>query len=192
MNLDFIQIALAESNTGTVAAKESRGLSIDPMIIGAQILDLLILLLILKWILYKPLMKLLADREHTIKQGVEDAENAKILLKESEANREVMLKSARAEGQTMLENARQSGEQVRTEIVTKAQDEAHHIITSGQQLVEAEKSKAVQEVKAHAIEIVLRAAEKILKAKIDTTKDAQLIKDSIESYAHTSGPQLRL
>ncbi len=191
MNLEFIQIAMAEGNAEKVTSTsqeegkshESGGLVIDPMIVGSQILDLLILLFILKAILYKPLMKLLAEREQTIKQGVEDAESAKILLKESEANREHMLKTARAEGQTMLESARRSGEQVRTEILTKAQDEAQHIITSGQQSVDAEKSKAIQEVKAHAVEIVLKAAEKILKEKLNTAADEKLIKDSIESYA---------
>lgn len=190
MNLEFIKIAHAEGETvattesaKTAEAKSSGGISIDPMVVGYNILNVVVLLFILKWILYKPLMTLLKDREHTIKKGVEDAENAKILLKESEATREKMLKEARVEGQAMLESSRKSGEQVRTELVTKAQDEAHQIITAGQQLVEAEKSKALQEVKAHAVEVVLKAAEKILKQKIDPAKDAQLIKDSIESYA---------
>jgi F-type H+-transporting ATPase subunit b len=191
MNLEFIQIARAEGNTESVteagqtksAEEHSGGLSLDPMVVGFQVFNFLVLLLVLKWILYKPLMKLLSDREHQIKKGVENAENAEMLLKESEATHEKMLKEARAEGQSMVEAARKSGEQVRTDIVAKAQEEAQHIITSGKELVDAEKAKALQEVKAEAVEMVLKATEKLLKQKIDAAKDAKLIEDSIQSYA---------
>ncbi len=191
MDLEFIKIAHAEGETIATTesalpleAHASGGISIDPMVIVYNILNVAVFLFILKLILYKPLLALLKEREAHIKKGVEDADNAKILLLESEATREKMLKEARAEGQTMVETARQSGELVRTELVAKAQGEAQQIITSGQLLIEAERSKALQEVKAHVVEVILKASEKILKQKIDPAQDARLIKDSIESYVN--------
>jgi len=198
MNFDLINIAQAAESesenlksetvavTGSEKAevKESGGLSIDPMIIGFQMFNFLILLLILKAILYKPLVSLLTDREHKIKKGVENAEQADLMLKESTATYEKMLKEARAEGHNMVEASRKSGEQVRTDILAKAQEEAQHLIISGQEAVNAERTKAFQEIRTQAVDLVVKAAEKLLKEKIDLTKDAKLIKDSIESYSN--------
>ena len=198
MNLDLINIAHASEvesenlKSETVAVTggekavehESGGLSIDPMIIGFQMFNFLILLLILKAILYKPLVALLTERSAKIKKGVENAEQAEIMLKESTANREKVLKDARAEGHNMVEASRKSGEQVRTDILAKAQEEAQHVIVSGQEAVAAERTKAFQEIRTQAVDLVVKAAEKLLKEKIDLTKDAKLIKDSIESYSN--------
>lgn len=191
MNLNLFEIAHAEGgetvaveSTATASeAHSSGGISIDPMVVGYNVLNVVILLFILKIILYKPLTKLLQERERHIKKGVEDAENAKILLKESESSREKMLKEARAEGQSMVESARKTGEQVRTDILAKAQDEAQRFISAGQEMVESEKAKALQEVRTQAVDLVVKAAEKLLKSKLDADKDAQLIKESIESFA---------
>lgn len=191
MNFDLLNIAYAATETETVAEvgqaipveEHSGGLSIDPYVVGAQVFNLLILMAILRWILYKPLMSLLAEREEKIKKGVEHAEEAEVLLKESSVTRDKMLKEARAEGQTMVESARKSGEQIRTDILAKAQDEAQQIITSGKELVHAERAKVIEEVKVQTVEIVMKAAEKLLKEKMDAVRDAKMIKDSIESYA---------
>ena len=191
MNLEFIQIARASSSAESVAEvksaevghEKSTGLSIDPWIVGSQVVNVLVLLFILKAILYKPILKLLAEREHHIKKGVEDADNAKILLQESEVSREKMLKEARTQGVNMVEVARKSGEQLRGDIIAKAENDAQQIVTAGKALVDSEKAKVMQDIKIQAVNMVILAAEKILKEKINPSKDSQLVKEALESYS---------
>ena len=173
------EVLAAEGKSETTA---SGGLSLDPSVVGFQALNFLVLLLVLKWILYKPLLKILQEREQKIRKGVENAEKAEILLKESKASREKMIKDTRAENQIMIETARQSGEEVRVGILDKAQEEAQHIIAAGKLAVDSEKAKALQNIRAQAVDMVMIATEKLLRAKIDASKDTELIKQSLESF----------
>ncbi|MCC6643901.1 F0F1 ATP synthase subunit B [Candidatus Peregrinibacteria bacterium] len=185
---DHSMIATTETLSTTTEHTEtetehSGGLSIDPAIVGFQALNFLVLLIILHLILYKPLLKLLQDREKKIREGVENAEKAELLLTESTASREKMLKEARAEGQGMIENARQTGEQVRTELIAKAQEEAQNLINAGKTALDQERSKALSEVKAQAVDLVLKTTEKLLREKMDVSKDSALVKEALESFA---------
>jgi len=192
MDLNLINIAHAAgagtplTAETTAAAKTeaapAAGLSIDPAIVGFQALNFLVLLLVLKWILYKPLLKILQEREHKIKKGVENAEQAEILLKESEASHQKILKEARAESQAMVEAGRKSGELVRVDILTKASEEAQHIMAAGKQAVDSEKAKALLDIKVQAVDMVLMATEKLLREKMNASKDSELIKQSLESF----------
>ena len=171
--------AVVEQNAETA---HSSGISIDPAIVGFQALNFLILLVILRAILYKPLLNLLQTREKKIKEGVENAEQAALLLKKSESEREQIVKAARAEGQSMVDAARQSGEKVRAELLAKAQEEVQHTITAGQNALETEKSKAFSEIKAAAADLILQATEKLMNEKMDAAKDGKLVKEALESY----------
>lgn len=175
--------AETEVAEGSAEHAASGGLSIDPAIVGFQALNFLVLLAILSLILYKPLLKILNERRQKIAQGIENAERAELLLKESTASREKMIKEARAESQAMVEAGRTSGEQVRVGILTKASEEAQHILDAGKVAVESERSKAMLAIRAQAVEMVVTATEKLLREKMNSDKDAALIKESLESFA---------
>lgn len=166
---------------GQLAGAEEGGLQINPYTIGFQALNFLILLVLLNLILYKPLVKLLKDREKKIRDGVENAEKAEGMLKESHLIRDDMIRSAKVETQGMLEKARVSGEKVRAEILGEAQKEADHVIKSGHSLIEMERGKAAEDFKGLAVNLIIKATEKLLREKLNDQKDAQMIKESLNS-----------
>jgi F-type H+-transporting ATPase subunit b len=205
-NTGFIQLASAkgtknaenntESLTGKNVAAEGEtvvsegtehksegGIEIQPTTIAFQALNFLLLVVVLYLILYKPIIKMLAEREKRIREGVENAEKADSMIKESSMIRQDMIKRANSESQDIMEKARKSGEETRSGIVQEAHTEAEHIIIAGQNLIEMEKSKAAQEVKKAAVSMILSATEKILRSKIDAEKDAALIQESLQTVS---------
>ncbi len=175
-----------ETTTETVVQEESahgEGITIQPTTVAFQALNFVILLALLQFILYKPLVKLLDERGKRIKDGVENAEKAELMLKESNMVRQDMLKRTSAETQELMEKARVNAEGLKNTIITDAHNEAGKIIESGQALVDMEREKTMQDMKAMAVNMVVKAAEKILREKIDGSKDAQLIQESINSYS---------
>lgn len=176
--------AETETLTGqpeTVAEAKEGGLEINPYTIVFQALNFLILLVLLNLILYKPLIKLLKDREKKIRDGVENAEKAEGMLKESHLIREDMIRSAKTETQTMLEKARVNGEKVKAEIMGEAQKEANHVIKSGHTLIDMEREKAADDFKGLAVNLIIKATEKLLREKLNDQKDTQMIKESLKS-----------
>jgi|GEM_PF-909571 len=174
----------AETLTGesetSVEAKEG-GLKIEPSTIAFQALNFIILLVVLNLVLYKPLVKLLNDREKKIREGVENADKAEGMLKESHIIRDDMMRTAKVETQALLEKARVSGEKVRADIVGEAQKEADHVIKSGHSLIEMEREKAADDFKGLAANLIIKATEKVLREKLNDQKDSQMIKESLNS-----------
>ncbi|MFH0837710.1 MAG: F0F1 ATP synthase subunit B [Patescibacteria group bacterium] len=182
----FIQIAYAETESAvvepdSVAHAEGGGLELNPYTIAFQALNFLILLVLLNMILYKPLVKLLKEREKKIKDGVENAEKAEGMLKESHIIREDMIRSAKSESQAMLEKARLTGEKVKADILGEAHKEADHVIESGHTLIDMEREKAADDFKGLAVNLIIKATEKLLREKLSDQKDTQMIKESLNS-----------
>ena len=177
-----------ETHTGETVAETAQpgdeehaaGLTLRPTDIGFQVLNFLVLLFLLNLILYKPLTKLLNERAKRIKDGVENAEKADFMLKESQEVRADMIKGAKVESQTILDSARKSGEKVKTEMLEHAHQEADKVMEQGRNVLEGEREKAAQELRDAAAALVIKAAEKILKEKLDPSKDARLIEDSLK------------
>lgn len=177
-------VALTESAGHEAEASHGGGgIEIQPSTIGFQALNFLLLVFVLHKILYKPLLKIMKDREKRIRDGVENAEKADGMLKESNLIRQDMIKRANSESQEMLESARKSGEEVKSGIIQGAHDEAAQIIKSGQSLIEMEKAKTAQELKGLAVGMIVTAAEKVLKEKLDPAKDSRLIEESLKGYS---------
>ena len=177
--------ASAETIAATEAkapAAEKGGLEIQPSTIIFQALNFILLVVVLYLILYKPLLKIMKDREKRIRDGVENADKADGMLKESNIIRQDMIKRANSESQEMLENARKSGEEVKSGIIQGAHAEAGQIIKSGQNLIEMEKARTAQELKGLAVGMIVAATEKVLREKLDPSKDSVLIEESLKGY----------
>ncbi len=174
--------APSQNTEVTETEHEAEGLSINPSVVAFQALNLIILIVILHKILYKPLLHLLQTREKRIKDGVENAEKADQLLEESQVIRQEMVQTARADSQEILEKARKSGEDLKAGIVGEADNEAQKIVKAGHGAVEMEKAKTAQELKTLAVDMVVAATEKILRKKVDAKEDLALIEESLKSY----------
>jgi F-type H+-transporting ATPase subunit b len=164
-------------------AAHSGGLSVDPAVVGFQALNFIVLLLVLNMILYKPLTKLLADREKKIQEGVENAEKAEASLREATSIREDMMKNAKVESQSMMEKARKEGEGLKNSMMTEAQDQAKKIIDNGHQVIAMEKAKTMEELKSKAASLIVMTAEKVIREKMDSSKDAKMIEESLNSMS---------
>lgn len=95
--------------------------------------------------------------------------------------REDMMRTAKSETQAMLEKARVSGEKVKADILGEAQKEADKVIKSGHTLIDMEREKATDDFKGMAVDLIIKATEKLLREKLSDQKDTQMIKESLNS-----------
>ena len=180
------EIQMETGHTATTDhGSEEGGLSLDPSIIAIQMLNFLVLLIILWILLYKPLLKILHDREKRINDGLENAERADRMIAESEQTRLEKIKMAKIESQKILEDARKSGEKNRASIVQDAEKEAAKLIQNGRNVIDLERTKAEQELKVQAVDLIIQTAEKVLREKLDPLHDQKIIEESLKKYSAT-------
>lgn len=138
---------------------------IDVRLIIIQIVNFTILLVVLGYFLYKPILKMLADREAKIKQGITDAEAAAVALSQAEAEKKAILTTAHASAEEVANRAKSAGELAASSIVAKAENEATEVLKTAALKAEQLRAQIQKEAEAEIAKTAILAAEKILQEK---------------------------
>lgn len=145
-----------------------------------SLLNLLILFLILKRFLYKPVKNVLAQRQKMLD---EHFESAKLAQKEAETARktyEEKLAGAEAEAGEILKAANKKAEHKSDKLVSRAKLKADDIIRQAQNDAKLEKQKAESEIKHEITEVSTMLTEKILEREIKSADHRDFINSFIE------------
>lgn len=144
---------------------------LNPILLIAQIINFLVIFFVLKKFLYKPILEMLKKREETIKAGLKQAEEARILLENTEKKESEILKKAQAEARTLLDETRAQRDEMlkEAEIMTKQQTEA--LLKEAQAQIAYETSEAEKRLSSHISQLAVTFLEKSLNELF--TKDDQ-------------------
>lgn len=154
-------------------------MSVDGLRIFETIINLFILYFILKKFLFKPVNKVLTDREkevsNTIARTKENEEKSKSLLLENEE----MISKSKENGKAIIEDYKVKAENISSDIVSEAHNEANLIIERAKKEAEREKNKAKDEIKTQIVDLAVLMSSKALEESIDEEKQRKLIDDFI-------------
>lgn len=152
----------------------------------AQLLNFSIILFVLwKWV-FGPVSKTMENRRIKIEESLSDADRIALEREQLEFTKKHELAEARKEAAALITEAKKEAAKILEAAASDAKSEQVEIALKGKQQLEQEKAKAMEEIKSQAAELVVAASEKILKAKLDPKKDADLIKKAIESAEERS------
>lgn len=145
-----------------------------------NIANTLVLFLILKKVLFKPVMKIMDEREADIKSDIEQGKKAKEEGLKFKSEYETKVGAARDEGQQIVEMAKRRAEEKSSEIIASAKREAENIKTKASADIEKERQQAYNDVKGEISSIALLAASKVIEKDIDKSKHEELIDEFIK------------
>ena len=154
-------------------------LSFDPGVFMWTIVTFFIVLVILKWKAWGPLIDALDKREEDIRNALSSAEKAKEEAGKVAEDYEEMIRKAQAEAQKIVAESKAVGEKVREEIKVTAEKEAGDILEKAQHQIQTEKEKAVQEIRDSVVEFSLQAATKVIEKNVDSEDNRRLIKETV-------------
>ena len=140
----------------------------------AQIINFAILLFILKKFLYEPIAKMMEERKTKIKQGLDDAENAKKALIEADNQKILILKEAKIDADKILENTKKSSENLKQKSSEDAKKQAAEIVDNAKKQAQAEFDKASKQVGSMSVDLSKKIVSKIL-SEIFTEQDKTAI-----------------
>lgn len=155
-------------------------ISVNVWQILVSLINLGIIFLIVKKILYKPVKKMLVDRQNAIEDDYARAEDAKNAALSNKQEYEEKLLSAKQEADGVIRSAVKLAKARETEIIENAKAEAGGIISRAQEEALLEKKKAENEVKKEIIEVGALLSEKMLKREINKEDHKQMIDSFIE------------
>lgn len=139
---------------------------IDARLITIQVVNFGILMALLSYFLYKPVLKVLAERQEKIAQGVKDAEEAGKAKAEAAEEKKVIVSAANKEAEAMTARATEHAASKSEQILADAHKKAEQVIRDAGDRGSEMKAQALKESEAEIAKLAILAAEKVLKEKV--------------------------
>ncbi len=158
---------------------EGSVLSLDPAVVFLQIVGFAILFLLLRRYLFGPVLKVMAEREEEIDEGLEAGERARKELARIDQERSRVLSEAREEGREQVRAAVQEGEEARDRILQHARDEAEQIRQRARETVDIEREEARLQLRHEVVDLALLAAKQAVLAQLDEDKHRRAVDEFI-------------
>ena len=130
-----------------------------------QALNFGVLLAVLSYLLYKPILKIIDERREKIAEGVRTAEAASKRLEEAKAEGDELVGSASREAEGIVANARTRAEERASEIVKNAETRAEASLKDAAARAEEAKRHMRKESEREIARAAMLAAEKILRSE---------------------------
>src|SRR5512132_235084 len=137
-------------------------LGISPNLLITQILNFIILLVLLRVLLYKPMLNMLSSRRTKIQESLEYAEQVKRDAANQQKEFERKLEDQRREMQAAAQAASQVGEKEREAILTQAREEARKLVEQAQGQIEYERRQMMADLHDEVVRLSLLAAQKVI------------------------------
>lgn len=184
--MNLIEIARASEGTAETATGASDGIlgsmGINAPLFIFQLLNFAIVFVILWFLILKPLSKKLTERQKMIDDSIDNSKKIEDILKQSEKTYQERMDVAKAEANTILEQAKIEADMVAEEIKRKSKNDIDEMVNQAKTRINAEKESTIAGIRKEAAGLIVAAAEKILKEKIDLHKDKQIIAEALDQF----------
>lgn len=156
-------------------------ISINIWQIVVSLINLVLLFLIVKRFLYKPVKKLLENRQNEVEKRYSDAEKANNEALENKKNYEEKLSAASVEADGIIQSAVDTAKAREKEIVSDAKLKAEGIILKAENDAKLAMLKAEDRIKQEIIDVSTVLAEKMLEREISEQDHKDLIDSFIDN-----------
>ena len=160
--------------------------AITPGLIIWTIITFFVLLTVLRFVAWKPILDMLDQREKTINDALDKARQAKEEAEALMATNREMIGKARQEMAGIIEKAQRDAEQRRAEILARAHGEAEAKAKQFTEDLDRQKRAAIRDIRAEAVDLILAASSRLVSEKLDDEKHRGLVRDYIEDLSKTS------
>ena len=143
-------------------------------------LNFLAVFFVLKHFLFKPVMKLIQDRQDEIDGMYADADKAKETAENLQAEYEQKLSVAAETSERIVKEAMARGQSKEEEIIRQANAEASAIMDKAAADIAQEKKKAVNDAKDEISGMAMAIAEKIVGRELNTQDQDKLFDEFLK------------
>ena len=143
------------------------------------VVNILILFVLLRIFLFKPVMGMIENRQAMIRNQLDDAENKNREADELKGRYEESLKNAKEESFQIVNDAKERAKVQYAHIIDKANEDA------ADKSAEADREQMMREAQAELAQVALAAASKLIGSSVD----AEANKNMLDQFLSEEGSQ---
>ena len=150
-------------------------LGVNPWTALFTLANTVALFLVMKKLLFKPVMKIIEDRQQEIDGMYKDAGEAKEQAQALQAEYQEKLSAAQETSERLVKEAVARGQHREKEIIRQANQEASAILEKASADIALEKKKAINDAKDEISDIALAIAGKVVGRELNNNDQSELI-----------------
>ena len=159
-------------------------IGINLALLIAQIVNFLVLLAILYFFAYKPILKMLDERARKIKESVDEVQKVKEQAAQAEGEFKQKIEAASKEGQEVIARAMRTGEEARQRAQIEAKQEAQGLVEKARTEIQRERNETIGELRQEFANLTIVAAEKVIEKSLDKEAHRQIIDKVLDESAN--------
>ena len=164
-------------------------ISINLWNILISLANLVLLFLLVKKFLFKPVQKLFADRQAAIDHQYAEAEAAEAKAKAHKEEWQARLDGAHAEAESIVKEATERADETARRILRDADEHAEQITERARAEAELERRRASDGIKREIVEGATVLAEKMLEREVNTEDHRAMIDAFIDEMGEEDGTE---
>jgi F-type H+-transporting ATPase subunit b len=149
-----------------------------PVLIG-QTLSFTFLIVILRLLVYKPVLAMLDERRERIREGLNAADRGREQAVEAERAAQEQIEAARREGQNIVATAQQIAQRLQEEGRAQALQQQEVMLERARSEIQMERDAAISELRREFADLTITAAEKVIGQSLDRTAHQRLIDQAL-------------
>ena len=156
-------------------------LSLQSGLMAWTLIIFVLVFAILSKFAFGPITKAVADREQALLDAIaaakKDRDDAAALLAEHRKK----IEEARNEAQRFIAEGRAQAEKMKADMLEATHAQQAELMERARRDIEAEKTKAIDELRREAIDLALAGASKVIEKNLDDTQNRKLVESYLSS-----------
>jgi len=156
------------------------GLGFDLNLLLIGLLNFILLLVVLRAVVYKPVLKMLDERSEKIRESMEQADRIKDETLQAEQNVRAQIEVGHKDAQSIVAKASEISERLKEEARQEAKQEAEVIVARARADIERERAEALEQLRQEFVDLSIAAAERVIETSLDKTMHRKLIEQVLK------------
>ncbi len=140
----------------------------------------LFLVAVLSRFAWGPIVKMLQERERTIREAIDAARRERAEAERLLAEQKETLARATREAAELARRNQQEVELLRQELTARARKEADELVASARGLIGEERSRAAAELRGMVADLAIEAASRLVTASLDDRAQRKLVEEYLQ------------
>jgi len=145
-----------------------------------QMFHFLLMLVLLRLVVYRPLMNIIEKRQEYVASEIAQAENQRAQAAELRAQMEADLQKARDEAKAIIDRATKASEEQAQEIMEQARADAQRLKEEALADIQREREKAVAQLRNEVASLAVLVASKVVKKGLTIDEQHNLVQEAIK------------
>jgi len=149
----------------------------------AQIISFSIVCIVLHRFAYKPVLKMLAQRQVQIAQGLADTEKIKAELAQAQAKGHEIILQANAQATVLIEEARKAAARVQQQETQKALAAAEQVLVKSREAAAQEHARMLAALKQEVGQLVVMTAANVIGKVLTKEDQRRMAEETVDRLA---------